>query len=80
MMRWYVAPAPCVGSKLQTSRVDKAEVELRRRLRVFNPADIDRENGLDVNAFPADYDWRQLPDGMDLDAVIARDCDGAGHV
>lgn len=76
MMRWYVA-GPMRGIKYYNfPAFDKAEVELRDAgYEVFNPADIDRENGLDVNAFPADYDWRQLPDGMDLDAVIARDCD-----
>lgn len=38
-----------------------------------SPADIDREFGFDAMALPADTDWREIPDELDLRVIVARD-------
>jgi len=40
---------------------------------VINPADLDRSRGFNPEDLPDDYDWNELPDGMDLNEVILED-------
>ena len=55
---------------------DAAEKKLHREgFATFNPARRDRENGLDLDAFPSDYDWSQLPPDFDLEGTIRADVD-----
>lgn len=39
----------------------------------INPADIDRDRGFDPDDLPADWDWNQLPETLDLCEVAVRD-------
>jgi hypothetical protein len=41
----------------------------------INPADIDRDQGFDVDALPADFDWSSLPETLSLRDIIRRDVD-----
>ena len=38
-----------------------------------SPAAIDRKEGFDPKTLPSDFDWKNLPEGMELDKVITRD-------
>lgn len=40
---------------------------------VFNPADIDRENGFDPHQLPRSHDWSKLPEGMEIRDIVRRD-------
>jgi hypothetical protein len=40
---------------------------------VINPADLDRDRGFNPENLPEDYDWNELPVGMDLKEVILED-------
>lgn len=39
----------------------------------INPADIDRDKGFDPEDLPADWDWNQLPETLDLREIAVRD-------
>jgi len=40
---------------------------------VVSPADIDRDNGFDPINLPADFDWNDIPDELELMDCIDRD-------
>jgi hypothetical protein len=40
-----------------------------------NPAEIDRLNGFDPTALPADHDWSTLPEGLPISDLVRRDVD-----
>lgn len=42
---------------------------------VWNPAQLDRDNGFDAMILPDNYNWNEIPEGFDFRACVRRDID-----
>lgn len=75
-MKVYIAGPMRGHDQYNFPAFDAVAEELRDEgCEVVNPADLDRAAGFDPEDLPDDWDWNELPDGVDSSEYADRDLD-----
>ena len=75
-MKVYIAGPMRGHDQYNFPAFDAVAEELRDEgCEVVNPADLDRAAGFDPSDLPDDWDWNELPDGVDSSEYADRDLD-----